>query len=51
MKATMLAAGICAAVVSAGATIARAADLDYGRVPDRYSGAYEDPRYRDLYGP
>lgn len=29
-----------------------AADLDYGRVPsDRYSGAYEDPRYRDLYGP
>ncbi len=51
MKATTLAAGVLAAAVSAGATTTSAADLDYGRVPDRYSGAYEDPRYRDLYGP
>ncbi|MFM9938514.1 MAG: hypothetical protein ACKVP7_03335 [Hyphomicrobiaceae bacterium] len=51
MKATTLAAGVLAAALSAGTTTTSAADLDYGRLPDRYSGAYEDPRYRDLYGP
>jgi hypothetical protein len=31
---------------------ATAADLDYRSVPnDRYSSAYEDPRYADLYAP
>lgn len=41
---------IAALVLGSGA--AKAADLDYGYVPppDRYSSAYEDPRYRDLYG-
>ena len=52
MTPNQLAAGVVAAVLSAGATAASAADLDYGRVPnDRYSSAYEDPRYRDLYAP
>lgn len=46
-----LTAGVLAAALAAGAG-AQAADLDYGRVPtDRYSSAYEDPRYRDLYAP
>ncbi len=46
-----LTAGALAAALVAGAS-AQAADLDYGRVPtDRYSSAYEDPRYRDLYEP
>lgn len=50
-KGTRFAAALAVALV-AGAGAALAADLDYGRVPsDRYSGAYEDPRYRDLYGP
>ncbi len=52
MKASLLTAGVLAAAVMAGAGRATAADLDYGRVPppDRYSSAYEDPRYRDIYG-
>lgn len=52
MKAVTLAAGALAATLIAGAQTSRAADLDYGRVPyDRYSSAYEDPRYADIYGP
>lgn len=51
MKASTLAAGVFAAALMAGTAGAFAADLDYGRVPiDRHS-AYEDPRYRDIYGP
>ena len=39
-------------IVTIAPMAARAADLDYGRLPtDRYSDAYEDPRYRDLYAP
>jgi len=46
-----LTAGVCAVALMAGAS-AQAADLDYRHVPtDRYSSAYEDPRYRDLYAP
>lgn len=46
-----LTAGVLAVALTASAG-AKAADLDYGRVPtDRYSSAYEDPRYRDLYAP
>lgn len=51
MKSMTLAAGALAATLVTGAQGARAADLDYGRVPyDRYSSAYEDPRYADIYG-
>jgi hypothetical protein len=50
MYTPMLAVGLVAAGVVVGAASARAADL-YGPIPDRYSSAYEDPRYRDLYGP
>lgn len=51
MHALTLAAGALAAALMVGGTSAQAADLDYGRVPtDRYS-AYDDPRYRDIYGP
>ena len=50
MKRTSLAAGVFVAALVAGAVPAFTADLDYGRAPtDRYSSAYEDPRYRDLY--
>lgn len=51
MKALSLTAGVLAAALAA--TSVSAADLDYGYVPppDRYGSAYEDPRYRDLYGP
>lgn len=52
MKKLTLTAGTLAAALVAGAVGVQAADLDYGRVPtDRYSSAYEDPRYRDLYAP
>ncbi len=52
MRRTSLAAGAFAAALVAGVSAASAADLDYGRAPtDRYSSAYEDPRYRDLYAP
>jgi hypothetical protein len=45
MKSWVLAAGLLAA---AATTTVRAADLDEGPPPDRY-GAYEDPRYADMY--
>ena len=45
MKSWVLAASLLAA---AATTTVRAADLDEGRPPDRY-GAYEDPRYTDMY--
>jgi hypothetical protein len=54
MKALSLSAGVLAAALSFAATMpAAAADLDYHNVPgpDRYGSAYDDPRYRDLYGP
>jgi hypothetical protein len=51
MKPALLSAGVLAAALSVGASPGRAADLDYGPLPsDRYSSAYEDPRYRDIYG-
>ena len=52
MRRTSLKATAFTAAVLAGTFSANAADLDYGRAPaDRYSEAYEDPRYRDLYAP
>jgi hypothetical protein len=53
MKALPLTATVLAAAVLLGACPAAAADLDYGYVPppDKYGSAYDDPRYRDLYGP
>ena len=52
MTRSMLTAAMLAAAVVAGPGYAVAADLDYGRYPsDRYSSAYEDPRYGDIYGP
>ncbi len=51
MTRTTVAALAVAAALGAATSGTRAADLDYGRMPlDRYSSAYEDPRYRDLYG-
>jgi len=47
MKSWMLAASVLAAAVSA--TGVAAADLEQGPPPDRY-GAYDDPRYSDIYG-
>ena len=46
MKSWVLAASLLAA--AATTTTVRAADLDQGPPPDRY-GAYEDPRYTDMY--
>jgi hypothetical protein len=46
MKSWVLAAGLMAA--AAATTGARAADLDEAVPPDRY-GAYQDPRYADMY--
>lgn len=53
MKALPLTASVLAAALLLGARPVAAADLDYGYGPgpDRYSSAYEDPRYRDLYAP
>jgi hypothetical protein len=53
MKKSMLAAGALAAALVVGVTGAVAADLEYDRTPssDRRRSAYEDPRYRDIYGP
>jgi len=53
MKALPFAASLLAAAVLLGSRPGVAADLDYGYVPppDRYGSDYEDPRYRDLYGP
>ena len=45
MKSWALAAGLLALTISTGAM---AADLDEGPPPDRY-GAYDDPRYDDVY--
>lgn len=46
-----LTAGVFAGALLVCAS-AQAADLDYRNGPtDRYSSAYEDPRYRDLYAP
>ena len=46
MKSWVLAASLLAA--ASATTTVRAADLDEGPPPDRY-GAYEDPRYTDMY--
>ena len=52
MTALKLTAGLLAAALTTSATSALAADLEYGRTPnERFSSAYEDPRYRELYGP
>jgi hypothetical protein len=53
MKALSLSAGVLAAAFLVSAMPAAAADLDYRYVPppDRHGSAYEDPRYRDIYGP
>ena len=51
MTTRRLKAMVLAAALTGGAPMAMAADLDYGPAPsDRYSSAYEDPRYRELYG-
>ncbi|MEZ5851920.1 MAG: hypothetical protein R3D68_14840 [Hyphomicrobiaceae bacterium] len=51
MTRTTVAALAVAAALGTGMAGAKAADLDYGYIPhDRYASAYEDPRYRDLYG-
>ena len=49
MKSLLLAAGLIAAVAVSAPGV-RAADLQYGP-GDRYSSPYDDPRYRDQYGP
>lgn len=51
MKTSLLAASLVSLALSAGALPARAADLDYGPIPSERFSAYDDPRYRDLYGP
>lgn len=53
MKALSLSASVLAAAVLVATGPVGAADLDYRYVPppDRFSSAYEDPRYRDLYAP
>ena len=53
MKALSLTASLIAAALAFATLPVSAADLDYGYVPppDRYGQAYEDPRYRDIYGP
>ena len=47
MKSWVLAASLL--IAAGGTTTVRAADLDEGPPPDRY-GAYDDPRYSDMYG-
>lgn len=52
MKLFALATGALAALTLAGSAPAIAADLGYGYPPsDRYRSAYEDSRYRDIFGP
>jgi hypothetical protein len=53
MKASISAICLLAVALGSGLGRAVAADLDYDDVPppDRISSAYEDPRYRDIYGP
>ena len=51
MKLFAWATGALAALTLAGSAPAIAADLGYGASPsDRYRSAYEDSRYRDLFG-
>jgi hypothetical protein len=51
MRLIAVATGAIALLSLAAGTPARAADLGYGDYSDRYRSAYEDSRYRDLYGP
>ena len=53
MKTLTLVAGALAAALFGGVTGAVAADFDRDRTPsdDRRRSAYEEPRYRDSYGP
>jgi hypothetical protein len=51
MKLIAVATGAFALLSLAGGTPAFAADLGYGDYSDRYRSAYEDSRYRDIYGP
>ena len=51
MRLIAVASGAIALLTLAGGPPARAADLGYGEPSDRYRSAYEDHRYRDLYGP
>lgn len=53
MNGLIRAAGILAATLVVGVTGAVAADLEYDRAPSGYKrhSAYEDHRYRDIYGP
>ena len=51
MKLLALATGALAVLTLAGSAPAIAADLGYGYPPsDRYRSAYEDTRYRDIFG-
>ncbi len=51
MRLFALATGALAALTLAGSAPAIAADLGYGYPPsDRYRSAYEDTRYRDIFG-
>ncbi|MFV0296127.1 MAG: hypothetical protein ACK5JT_08410 [Hyphomicrobiaceae bacterium] len=53
MKAISLSAGLLAVAMAWTASPVSAADLDYRSMPppDRYGSAYDDPRYKDIYGP
>lgn len=51
MRLIAVATGVVALLSIAGGTPAKAADLGYEGPSDRYRSAYEDQRYRDLYGP
>ncbi len=52
MRLFALVTGALTAITLAGAAPALAADLGYGYPPsDRYKSAYEDSRYRDIFGP
>ena len=52
MRLFAAATGALAALTLMGSAPAIAADLGYGYPPsDRYRSAYEDQRYRDIFGP
>lgn len=52
MRLFAVATGALAALTLVGGAPASAADLGYGYpAPDRYKSAYEDTRYRDIFGP
>ena len=51
MRLIAVATGAIALLTVAGGTPARAADLGYGEPSERYRSAYEDERYRGIYGP